>query len=91
MSVRFAGDFFGVPLVSKEEQEGSVLADYFPELRKIGKAASTGGEEARLAGGAKAVSPFAGFKTFETAGTEKAAPIFTGFKTFSQEPKTTTK
>ena len=91
MAVRFAGDFFGVPLVTEEERQGSVLADYFPELRKVRKAAATGGEEARLAGGAKAVSPFAGFKTFETSGPKQAAPIFTGFKTFSQEPKTPAK
>jgi len=85
--MRFAGDFFGVPLVTEQEQRGSVLAGYFPELRQIKKAAATEKTEARSAGGAKAVSPFTGFKTFESAGQKKATPAFSGFKTFSQGQK----
>lgn len=87
MATRFAGDFFGVPLVSKEEQEGSLLLDYFPNLRKTslserdtGEAEDTGARSFR---GTKAVAPFAGFKTMETsARNPQAAPLFTGFKTF---------
>ncbi len=85
--MRFAGDFFGVPLVTEQEQRGSILADYFPELRQVKKAAATKDEGARSAGGAKAVSPFTGFKTFESGGPKKAAPVFAGFKAFSQEQK----
>lgn len=62
--MRFAGDFFGVPLAKKEE--GSALFEYFPELRAIPpktSAASKG--EARAVGGTKAVTPFTGYKTLE--------------------------
>jgi|DEB0MinimDraft_3_1074331.scaffolds.fasta_scaffold82111_2 hypothetical protein len=84
MAVRFAGDFFGVPLTTPEEDRGSELLRYFPELKTIKKQA--GQEEgARLYGGAKAVGPFTGFKTLEAPDAEqKAAPVFTGFKTFEQ-------
>lgn len=86
MAVRFAGDFFGVPLAAPGEDRDSELLKRFPELKTIKKSGSAGGEEgARLYGGAKAVQPFTGFKTFEASGGEKqAAPIFPGFKTFEQ-------
>lgn len=80
MAVRFAGDFFGVPLVTKEESRSSLI-DYFPGLKQI-KASSADQDGARGFGGAKAATPFAGFKTFEApAGEKKAAPVFAGFKT----------
>lgn len=87
MATRFAGDFFGVPLVSKEEQEGSLLLDYFPNLRKTSpNERDTGGTEdtgARSFRGTKAVTPFTGFKTMETSvRSPQATPLFTGFKTF---------
>ena len=34
MATRFAGDFFWIPLVANEE-ESSVLLDYYPELKSI--------------------------------------------------------
>ena len=85
MAVRFAGDFFGVPLVAPGEDQSSLLLDYFPGLKTVKK--RTGEEEqgARLYGGAKAVQPFTGFKTFEAqSGQKTSAPIFPGFKTFEQ-------
>lgn len=94
MATRFAGDFFGIPLVTPSEQEGSSLVNYFPELASrltVKKQPTTGEEtdEARMFGGAKAVSPFVGFKTFEKGDSQakKAAPLFTGFKTLEQPKK----
>jgi hypothetical protein len=94
MATRFAGDFFGVALVSPGEERESSLESYFPELasRLTTKKQPTTGEEtdeARMYGGAKAVSPFVGFKTFEKpdSQTKRAAPLFTGFKTLEQPTK----
>lgn len=89
MATRFAGDFFGVPLVPQSEQKGSLLLDYFPNLRNVAAGGNqsddAGDSGARAFGGKKAVTPFAGFKTMETAvQNPKAAPLFTGFKTFEQ-------
>lgn len=86
MAVRFAGDFFGVPLAAPGNEGGSLLMNYFPELKTIKKTVGDSEEQgARLYGGAKAVQPFAGFKTFEASGEDqKAAPSFFGFKTFEQ-------
>ena len=86
MAVRFAGDFFGVPLTTPGGDEGSLLLDYFPGLKTIKKTAGGSEEEgARSYGGAKAVPSFTGFKTFEAPkGEQKAAPSFFGFKTFEQ-------
>ena len=86
MAVRFAGDFFGVPLTAPGEDQGSLLLDYFPGLKTIKKRTGEGEDQgARLYGGAKAVQPFAGFKTFETQpGQKTSVPIFPGFKTFEQ-------
>ena len=81
MAVRFAGDFFGVPLVPRDEGK-SALMSYFPELREVKKKASGEQEGARGVGGTKAATPFVGFKTFEAPEKEqKAAPMFAGFKT----------
>lgn len=80
MATRFAGDFFGVPLVTEKEGKSSLL-EYFPNLREVKPAATEEGG-ARSFGGAKAATPFVGFKTFEAPSAEKkAAPLFTGFKT----------
>lgn len=83
MTTRFAGDFFGVALVP-EENEKSSLVKYFPDLADIKKAKRPAGDTsgARSFGGAKAITPFIGFKTFEKAdgGEVQAAPTFTGFK-----------
>ena len=80
MAVRFAGDFFGVPLTTKKEAKSSLL-EYFPDLREV-KSSSADQEGARAFGGAKAATPFTGFKTFEAPAKEKkAAPLFSGFKT----------
>jgi hypothetical protein len=81
MAVRFAGDFFGVPLVNPQESEGSKLLSYFPELKNPKKA--TGSKEgARSAGDQKAVTPFVGYKTFEAPENQaEAIPLFSGFKT----------
>ena len=93
MATRFAGDFFGISLVDPEEEKGSRLLSYYPELRSLPKkAAAPEGEEggqgpdqgARLYGGAEAAPVFTGFKTFEKTGGAKAAPLFSGFKTFEQ-------
>lgn len=89
MATRFAGDFFGIPLVAPGEDEGSSLVKYFPELKSIkkGSQGASGQSDlgpARSFGGAKAVTPFAGFKTFEVSNEKKAAPLFAGFKTFEQ-------
>lgn len=96
MATRFAGDFFGISLVDPEEEKGSTLLDYYPELRSLPKKAavtdSADGEtegkakdtSARLYGGAQAAPVFSGFKTFEKTGGRQAAPLFTGFKTFEQ-------
>jgi hypothetical protein len=89
MATRFAGDFFGIPLVANEEKS-SVLLDYYPELKSIksktnGQTEPEADEGARMYGGAQAAPTFAGFKGFEANDRErKAAPIFTGFKTFEQ-------
>lgn len=90
MAIRFAGDFFGVPLTSATSEESSTLLQYFPELKSIKKPSTTSKETgAESLGGSKAVSPFVGFKTFETTAKEpKAAPVFAGFKTFEQPAKT---
>lgn len=98
MATRFAGDFFGISLVDPgEEDQGSQLLKYYPELRSIKKEkAATPSEEgadkkevgARLYGGAQAAPTYAGFKTFEQKGSQKAAPLFTGFKTFEQQKQT---
>jgi len=88
MATRFAGDFFGVPLVSaREEKDSSLLLDYFPDLRKTTSAEASERDKqdsgARSFRGRKAVAPFTGFKTMETSTKNpKAAPVFTGFKTF---------
>jgi len=85
MSVRFAGDFFGVPLVAPGEDQGSLLLDYFPGLKTVKKGSGGEAQGARSYGGAKAVQPFTGFKTFEAqSGQKTSAPIFPGFKTFEQ-------
>ncbi len=83
--MRFAGDFFGAPLTTPEEDKESALVDYFPELRSIKRSsAEKAGGEARSYGGAKSVTPFAGFKTMEEPGRSQSAPKFFGFKTFEQ-------
>lgn len=87
MTTRFAGDFFGIPLTSAEQNSRSSLIDYFPELKSVKQTASrpaTSLGPARSFGNATAVTPFVGFKTFETTNERKAAPVFTGFKTFEQ-------
>ena len=89
MATRFAGDFFGIPLTTPQEDQGSTLFDYFPDLKTIRKGSQvpTGQSDlgpARLMGGAQAVTPFTGFKTFEVSNERKAAPLFSGFKTFEQ-------
>jgi hypothetical protein len=89
MATRFAGDFFGIPLVA-DEKKSSVLLDYYPELKGIkaktnGQTKPEADEGARMYGGAKAAPTFVGFKRFEADDRErKAAPVFTGFKTFEQ-------
>lgn len=86
--MRFAGDFFGVPLTTQQEDKESMLIDYFPELRSIKRGASQASDEgARSYGGAKAVTPFAGFKTMEDRGRTESVPRFFGFKTFDQPKK----
>lgn len=82
--MRFAGDFFGVPLTTPDEDKRSLLVDYFPELRSVKKNATTDDPGARSYGGSKAVAPFAGFKTMEDTGRAQSAPQFFGFKTFEQ-------
>lgn len=82
--MRFAGDFFGVPLVASKENERSLLVDYFPDLRSVRKDAVVDNEGPRGFGGTKAVSAFTGFKTMENPGREQSAPQFFGFKTFEQ-------
>lgn len=87
MATRFAGDFFGIPLTTAEEDSRSSLINYFPELKSVKKTASQPASSlgpARSFGNAAAVTPFVGFKTFETANERKAAPLFAGFKTFEQ-------
>lgn len=88
MATRFAGDFFGIPLTTPDEDKSSNLLKYFPELKSIRNSSSpaTGAPlgEARSFGGAQAVSPFVGFKTFEVTNQKKAAPMFAGFKTLEQ-------
>jgi len=87
MATRFAGDFFGIPLTT-EKEEGSVLIDYYPDLKTIKKSSSSTGQPkeeggARSYGGAKAAPLFSGFREFEASGGErKAAPVFTGFKSY---------
>lgn len=83
--MRFAGDFFGVPLTTPEEGKESALVDYFPELRSIKRSSAGNSEEgARSYGNVKAVAPFAGFKTMEGQSRDQSAPKFFGFKTFEQ-------
>jgi len=89
MATRFAGDFFGAALTGPEADQGSLLLDYFPELRKAKKKSNKEEEavedtgEARSFRGRQAVAPFTGYKTFETGSrTQQAAPLFSGFKTF---------
>lgn len=81
-SMSFSGDFFGTPLTTREEDKKSTLVEYFPELRSIKKNAVASDEGARSYGGAKAITPFAGFKTMENTGRDQSAPQFFGFKTF---------
>jgi hypothetical protein len=82
MAVRYAGDFFGIPLTAPQESEGSRLLSYFPELKTPSKASKTQ-EGARSVGDTKAVTPFSGYKTFEAPKEERqATPLFSGFKTF---------
>lgn len=83
--MRFAGDFFGVPLTTPEEDKRSLLVDYFPELRSVKRSASVGNEGAEGYGGTRAVAPFTGFKTMQNPGGRQAVPGFFGFKTFSQQ------
>lgn len=82
--MRFAGDFFGVPLTTPAEKEESVLIDYFPELRSVKKSETGSKEGARGYGKTKAVTPFSGFKTMEKSGRTQGVPEFFGFKTFEQ-------
>lgn len=83
--MRFAGDFFGVPLTTPSEDNKSSLLKYFPELKTVRKQAGGQEEGARMYGGSVAVQPFTGFKTFEAPeGQKTTAPIFPGFKTFEQ-------
>jgi hypothetical protein len=82
--MRFAGDFFGVPLMTPEEEQGSVLTDYFPELRQVGKSSQKATDGSRGYGNTRAVSPFTGFKTMEGSYGARSAPKFFGFKTFDQ-------
>jgi len=82
--MRFAGDFFGVPLTTAAEEKGSVLVDYFPELKKIQKGSEEREAGARGYGNTQAVAPFTGFKTMEGSPQASAAPQFFGFKTFEQ-------
>jgi len=85
MAVRYAGDFFGIPLADTKE-ENSMLLKYYPELKKPGQRKA--GEEvegARSFGDRQAAAPFIGFKTFEAKKNQQvAAPVFSGFKTFEQ-------
>lgn len=79
--MRFAGDFFGIPLVFDAEPE-TRLFDYFPDLSGAKRAEPISEGGARAAGGVKAAKLFTGFKTFEKPATQpKATPAFTGFKT----------
>lgn len=85
MAVRYAGDFFGIPLTAPQESEGSKLLGYFPEL-KTPKAAEGNQEGARSVGGKAAVTPFSGYKTFEVPEDKpQVAPLFSGFKTVRSE------
>jgi len=90
MATRFAGDFFGIPLTVPGEETSSALYDYYPELKSFSRSTTRSQEpvkdEARGFGGAKAVSPFVGFKTFEKKSDSefKALPAFAGFKTLEQ-------
>jgi len=80
VAVRFAGDYFGIPLTEGRGAESELLK-YFPSLKKVEKSDSAQ-VGARSFGGTKAVTPFTGFKTFEATGDgKKGAPVFTGFKT----------
>jgi len=80
VAIRFAGDYFGIPL-TEDRGADSELLKYFPSLRKVEKSGSAQ-EGARGFGGTKAVTPFTGFKTFEAVNEDKkTAPVFTGFKT----------
>lgn len=84
--MRFAGDFFGAPLTTPQEDRESSLIDYFPELKSIRRTTPASADEgARAYGGAKAVTPFAGFKTMQDPGRSQSAPQFFGFKTFEQQ------
>lgn len=81
MSTRFAGDFFGVPLVFNDETELNLL-EYFPSLGRIEKGQTGSEGSARSVGGTKAAKLFTGFKTFEKPVAQaKATPAFAGFKT----------
>lgn len=85
MATRFAGDFFGVPLVAGGSNAASKLFDYFSDLRTVKKpSAPAPRNQATMAGGARAVSPFVGHKTLASQGQVKATPVFTGFKTQQQ-------
>lgn len=85
--MRFAGDFFGVPLTTPEEDKKSLLVDYFPELGSIKKGAPASEGGAKGFGGTKAATAFGGFKTMESPDREQTVPQFFGFKTFEQPKK----
>lgn len=81
--MRFAGDYFGVPLAVPGDSQESELVKYFPDLKDIGNQRTSdqdGGP--RNLGGTKAIAPFTGFKTMESTGDGKQAPEFFGYKTF---------
>lgn len=64
MAVRFAGDFFGVPLVNQKEKD-SELMRLFPDLRSMERSTQDSASEARSTQNTKAAPLFTGFKTFE--------------------------
>ena len=64
MATRFAGDFFGVPLVDEKEQSSELLG-YFPELRSVKKGAQEVTPGARSFRNTKAAPVFSASKTFE--------------------------
>lgn len=76
MTTRLAGDIFSRALVS-ENDEGSVLLDYFPVLSDITKSnkSSKDTSEARLTGGAVGVAEFAGFKPLQKRATTAVSPF----------------
>ena len=67
MAARFAGDFFGIPLVNQEEKDSELMRP-FPDLRSMGRSAQDSASEERSAQNTKAAPLFTGFKTFEAKG-----------------------